>query len=43
VRYKGKKIARIKPRRTIATLHRSLNLRNDRSYAFPYMVDVKMK
>ena len=43
VRYKGKKIARIKPRRTIAALHRSLNLRNDRSYAFPYMVDVKMK
>jgi poly(3-hydroxybutyrate) depolymerase len=43
VRYKGKKIARIKPRRTIANLHRSLNLRNDRSYAFPCIIDVKIK
>ena len=43
IRHKGKKIARIKPRRTIADLHRSLNLRNDRSYAFPCIVDVKLK
>ena len=43
IRYKGKKIARIKPSRTIAALHRSLNLRNDRSYAFPCIVDVEMK
>ena len=43
IRYKGKKIARIKPRRTIANLHRSLNLRGDRSYAFPCIIDVEMK
>ena len=43
IRYKGKKIARIKPSRTIAALHRSLNMRNDRSYAFPCIVDVEMK
>lgn len=43
IRYKGKKIARIKPSRTIAALHSSLNLRNDRSYAFPCIVDVEMK
>ena len=43
IRHKGKKIARIKPRRTIATLHRTLNQRNDRSYAFPCTVDIKIK
>ena len=43
IRYKGKKIARVKPRRTIANLHRSLNLRGDRSYAFPCIVDVEIK
>ena len=43
IRHKGKKIARIKPRRTIANLHRSLNLRGDRSYAFPCIIDVEMK
>ena len=43
IRYKGKKIARIKPRRTIANLHSSLNQRGDRSYAFPCIVDVKIK
>ena len=43
IRYKGKKIARVKPRRTIANLQRSLNLRNDRSYAFPCIIDVEFK
>jgi hypothetical protein len=43
IRHKGKKIARIKPRRTIANMHRSLNLRGDRSYAFPCIVDVEIK
>ena len=43
IRYKGKKIARIKPRRTIANLHSSLNQRGDRSYAFPCIVDVEIK
>ena len=43
IRHKGKKIARIKPRRTIANMHRSLNLRGDRSYAFPCIIEVKMK
>lgn len=43
IRYKGKKIARVKPQRTIANLHSSLNLRNDRCYAFPCIIDVEMK
>ena len=43
IRYKGKKVARVKPRRTIANLHRSLNLRNDRSYAFPCIIDVELE
>ena len=43
IRHNGKKIARVKPRRTIANLHHSLNLRNDRSYAFPCIIEVKMK
>ena len=43
IRHKGKKIARIKPRRTIAALHRTLGQRNDRSYAFPCTVDIKIK
>ena len=43
IRYKGKKIARVKPRRTIANIHHSLNLRDDRSYAFPCIVDVEMR
>ena len=43
IRYKGKKIARVKPRRTIANMHRSLNLRNDRSYAFPSIIEVELE
>ena len=43
IRYNGKKIIRVKPRRTIANLYRSLNLRNDRSYAFPCIIDVEIK
>ena len=43
IRYKGKRIARVKPRRTIANLHRSLNLRNDRSYAFPCVIDIELE
>jgi len=43
IRYKGKKIARVKPRRTIANLHRSLSERNDRSFAFPCIIDVELK
>ena len=43
IRHNGKKIARVKPRRTIANLHHSLNLRNDRNYAFPCIIEVKMK
>ena len=43
IRHNGKKSARVKPRRTIANLHHSLNLRNDRSYAFPCIIEVKMK
>ena len=43
VYHNGKKIARVKPRRTIANLYNTLNLRNDRSYAFPCIVDVEIK
>ena len=43
IRHKGKKIARVKPRRTIANLYNSLNLRNDRSYAFPCIVEVELE
>ena len=43
IRHKGKKIARVKPRRTIANMHRSLNLRNDRSYAFPCIIEVELE
>ena len=38
-----KEIARIKPRRTIANMYNTLNLRNDRSYAFPCIIEVEMK
>lgn len=43
IRHKGKKVTRIKPRRTIANLYNSLNTRNDRSYAFPCIIDVELK
>ena len=39
----SKEIARIKPRRTIANMYNTLNLRNDRSYAFPCIIEVEMK
>ena len=41
--HNGKKLARIKPRRTIANLYNTLNKRNDRSYAFPCVIEVEMK
>ena len=40
---KGKKLFKKKVKRTIATLHKSLAKRNDRSYAFPAMIEVEMK
>ncbi len=43
VRYKGKKIKRCKVKRTISTLYGSLNRRNDRSYAFPGLIELKLK
>ena len=39
----GKKIARVKPRRTIANMYKTLNLRNDRSYAFPCIIEVEIE
>ena len=41
--HNGKKIGQIRVARTIANMHHSLNLRNDRSYAFPGIVDVYLK
>ena len=38
--YKGKRIATKKPKRTIASLYRTLWLRGDRSYAFPYTLEI---
>ena len=40
VRYKGKKIERKKLKRTIYNLYSTLNTRNDRSYAFPCVLEV---
>ena len=39
----GKKLFNKKVKRTIATLHKSLAKRNDRSYAFPAMIEVEVK
>ena len=39
----GKKLFNKKVKRTIATLHKSLAKRNDRSYAFPAMIEVEIK
>ena len=39
--YKGKKIKSKKLQRTIANIYRSLNERNDRSYAFPARVKIE--
>ena len=43
IHYKGKKILAKKLKRTIADMHTSLNRRNDRSYAFPCIVEIKLK
>ena len=43
IRYKGRKIARKKLKRTIADMHRNLNERNDRSYAFPCSIEVSIR
>ena len=40
--YKGKKIKSKKLQRTIANMYRSLNERNDRSYAFPAYIDIEL-
>ncbi|MBR5892101.1 MAG: alpha/beta hydrolase [Bacteroidaceae bacterium] len=40
--YKGKKIKSKKLQRTIANMYRSLNNRNDRSYAFPAYIDIEL-
>ena len=42
VRYKGKKIARKKLKRTIYNLYSTLNTRNDRSYAFPCILEIEL-
>jgi hypothetical protein len=39
--YKGKKIKSKKLQRTIANMYRSLNERNDRSYAFPAYIKIE--
>lgn len=39
--YKGKKIKSKKLQRTIANMYRSLNERNDRSYAFPAYIEIE--
>ena len=41
--HNGKEIALVKPRRTIANMYNTLNLRNDRSYAFPCIIEVEIK
>ena len=43
IMYKGRKIAKKKLKRTIANMHRSLNERNDRSYAFPCTIEVSIR
>jgi hypothetical protein len=42
IRYKGKKVKSKKLKRTIANMHRSLNSRNDRSYAFPAYIQIEL-
>lgn len=42
VRYKGKKIAKKKLKRTIANIYNSLWLHGDRSYAFPCALEVEL-
>lgn len=39
--YNGKKIFNKKVKRTIANLHRTINTRNDFSYAFPTSIEIK--
>ena len=43
VMYKGKKVAKRKLKRTIANMYRSINEHNDRSYAFPSVIDIDIK
>ena len=43
VRYNGKKVFGKKVKRTIAALYESLAKRNDRSYAFPAVIEVELK
>ena len=43
VYHNGKKIASVKPRRTIAAMYSTLNQRGDRSYAFPCIIEVEME
>jgi hypothetical protein len=40
--YKGKKIAKKKLKRTISGMYRSINSRNDRSYAFPAYIHIEL-
>lgn len=42
VRYKGKKVAKKKLKRTIANIYKSLLLHGDRSYAFPCAFEVEL-
>ena len=42
-KFGGKKIASVKPRRTIAAMYSTLNQRGDRSYAFPCIIDVELE
>lgn len=42
VKYKGKKILKKRLKRTISTLYGSLNTRNDRSYAFPCVIEIEL-
>lgn len=42
VRYKGKCVAKRRLQRTIANMESSLNMRNDRSYAFPALLHVEL-
>lgn len=43
VMYKGKKVAKKKLKRTIANMYRGINEHNDRSYAFPCVIDIDIK
>ena len=42
IRYRGKKIACRKPKRTIANLYNPLWTRGDRSYAFPCVMEIEL-